>query len=327
MEINCKLYFTLKFFLGIFIAILFQCIPTLEKIPAHQLLLLETVACLSPSGCQARTESTTVATTGTGNLSPSGLSYSPASSSLVINIAITNLSPTVTGTVASYSISPTLPTGLAFNTTTGVISGTPTVLSASSNYTVTATNSFGSATVVVTIQVLNGKRIFVTGIGYKPGSVVGNAYNSATTADTKCNSDASRPAGPNPYKAMLVDSTRRASITPNAGDGQLDWVFKPNMSYERPDGTAIGNSNANSLLQFPLTNSIFTAAQYHTGLNSDWTTLNLGNCSDWTDGTSLLNGSGVSGRAEYTTTAILNGAAAVSCGASATGQQLLCVEQ
>lgn len=324
MKLNFKLSLLIQVSLGISCAFFSNCIPSLEKVPAHQLLILETLACLSGNACNANLRSpTTVTTTGTGNQSPSGLSYSPASSIFIINIAITNLSPTVTGTVASYSISPTLPTGLAFNTTTGVISGTPTVISASTNYTVTATNSFGSVSVVVAIQVLNGKRIFVTAIGYKPGS----SYTSAATADARCNADANRPAGPNPYKAMLVDTNRIASITPNIGDGQLDWVFKPNISYERPDGTIIGNTNVGSLLQFPLTNSIAVSGQYHTGLNGDWTTLTFGNCSNWTDGASLLGGSGVSGRAEFTTDGILNGAAAVSCGLSASGQQLLCVEQ
>lgn len=159
MKLNFKLTGLIPFSLGISFAFFSNCIPSLEKVPAHQLLILETLACLTENGCNSNSRSPTVVTPGTGtetgNQSPSGLSYSPASSSLVINIAITNLSPTVTGTVASYSITPTLPTGLAFNTTTGVISGTPTVLSASTNYTVTATNTFGSTTSILSIQVLN----------------------------------------------------------------------------------------------------------------------------------------------------------------------------
>lgn len=43
------------------------------------------------------------------------------------------------GAVTQYSITPTLPTGLSFDATTGLISGTPTVTSAATDYTITAT--------------------------------------------------------------------------------------------------------------------------------------------------------------------------------------------
>ncbi|MHA8062372.1 putative Ig domain-containing protein, partial [Aquirufa beregesia] len=57
---------------------------------------------------------------------PSALSYTTPNV-YSVGTGITSLTPTVTGTVTSYSISTPLPTGLSFNTTTGVISGTPTV--------------------------------------------------------------------------------------------------------------------------------------------------------------------------------------------------------
>jgi len=64
------------------------------------------------------------------------------------------ISPNSTGgAVASYSISPGLPAGLNFNTGTGVISGTPTTVTAGANYTVTATNVTASANFVVNITV------------------------------------------------------------------------------------------------------------------------------------------------------------------------------
>jgi acetyltransferase-like isoleucine patch superfamily enzyme len=58
-----------------------------------------------------------------------------------------NECPIVTGTApVTLSISPSLPSGLSFNTSTGCITGTPTVAISSTAYTVTATNSFGSGT-------------------------------------------------------------------------------------------------------------------------------------------------------------------------------------
>ena len=85
-------------------------------------------------------------------VAPSGLTYtSPATAT--IGVAITALTPTVTGTVTTYSVSPALPAGLAIDATTGAISGTATSLTASATYTVTATNSAGNTTFALSLQV------------------------------------------------------------------------------------------------------------------------------------------------------------------------------
>lgn len=86
-------------------------------------------------------------------VAPSALSYTTPNS-FSIGSPITNLSPTITGSPALYSVSPALPTGLSLNTTNGVISGTPTVANAATNYTVTATNASGSTNATVSIAVL-----------------------------------------------------------------------------------------------------------------------------------------------------------------------------
>lgn len=52
-----------------------------------------------------------------------------------------------------YSISPALPAGLTLNTQTGVISGTPTSVTAATDYTITATNASGSSQAVLNIAV------------------------------------------------------------------------------------------------------------------------------------------------------------------------------
>ena len=77
--------------------------------------------------------------------------------------AITALTPSVTGWVDNYSISSALPAGLSFNTATGAISGTPTVVSTSTTYTITATNSAGSGTFDLTLAV-NPKALTMTGL-------------------------------------------------------------------------------------------------------------------------------------------------------------------
>jgi large repetitive protein len=58
-------------------------------------------------------------------VAPSNLSYSSSTLNLTVGTAMTSLSPTVTGIVTSYRVSPALPSGLSLNSSTGVISGTP----------------------------------------------------------------------------------------------------------------------------------------------------------------------------------------------------------
>ena len=81
------------------------------------------------------------------DVAPSSIIYSPSSLSLTKDVTMSAATPQSSGgTVTSWSISGTLPAGLSFSTSTGTISGTPTVLSSIAYYTVTATNTGGSAT-------------------------------------------------------------------------------------------------------------------------------------------------------------------------------------
>ena len=90
------------------------------------------------------------------DIAPSALAYSSNPATYNKGTAIPNNTPASSGgAIVSYAVSPTLPAGLALNTSTGVISGTPTVVVAQSNYTVTATNAGGSTTTTLTITVNN----------------------------------------------------------------------------------------------------------------------------------------------------------------------------
>jgi len=83
---------------------------------------------------------------------PSALNYaSPVTATSGITIA--NLAPAVTGTVTSYSVAPALPAGLVIDSSTGVISGTPTAVSATATYVVTASNAGGSTNFTLSITI------------------------------------------------------------------------------------------------------------------------------------------------------------------------------
>jgi len=85
-------------------------------------------------------------------VAPSNLNYSAAAHGTV-GIAFASLTPTVSGSVTSCSVAPALPAGLTLNTTTGVISGTPTAAAVVTTYTVTASNAGGSTTFAIAITI------------------------------------------------------------------------------------------------------------------------------------------------------------------------------
>ncbi len=112
------------------------------------------------------------------DVAPSSLTYTTNPALYVYGTPISNNVPSSVGSpVVSYSVSPALPAGLVLNTATGVISGTPTAITASATYTITATNNGGSATVGLNITVLaSSPKLLV-------GSYAGvGEYNSSTGA-------------------------------------------------------------------------------------------------------------------------------------------------
>ena len=111
-----------------------------------------TITATNPDGSSTTSLNITVI-----DIAPSALSYSSNPATYRIEQEITLNAPTNSGgAVVSYAVSPALPAGLALNTTTGMISGTPTALSTSANYTITATNTGGSTTAQLNIAVEEG---------------------------------------------------------------------------------------------------------------------------------------------------------------------------
>jgi sugar lactone lactonase YvrE len=66
--------------------------------------------------------------------------------------------------MTGYNISPSLPTGLTFNLLTGQISGTPTVVTAETSYTITGYNFYGSSSTAVSIATVT-MPVFDTNLG------------------------------------------------------------------------------------------------------------------------------------------------------------------
>jgi|GEM_PF-4817752 len=85
------------------------------------------------------------------------LSYANPEQLLALGQTIIPIKPSDSGApITSYRIEPALPAGLNFDTATGIISGTPTAVSAVVIYAITATNAADSATTGLALAVEAG---------------------------------------------------------------------------------------------------------------------------------------------------------------------------
>lgn len=87
---------------------------------------------------------------------PTGLAYARNPASYTLHETVWNTPTHGGGPVSSYVVSPLLPAGLLLNPSTGVISGYPSALASTADYTITATGAGGSTQVVVRIAVPSG---------------------------------------------------------------------------------------------------------------------------------------------------------------------------
>ena len=103
---------------------------------------------------------TVTATSDTAAPPPPAFTYSAASVSTISGSALPTTSPVSTGgDINSYSVSPSLPNGINLNTTTGVISGTPTSSSPTTTYVVTGTQTSTGLQTTANVSITVNKRV------------------------------------------------------------------------------------------------------------------------------------------------------------------------
>lgn len=139
---------------------------------------------------EASTSSSSSSSASGATSAPQGLGFSSPQFKMIPGVSV-NYIPTVTGTVDSWSLSPALPTGLTFNTSDGSISGTPDTSYLTSGYpqttfTITATNSFGSASKNFQLQVVGSGGVVWTVIDGNSGGDTTAGTNSMKY-DSTCN--------------------------------------------------------------------------------------------------------------------------------------------
>ncbi|HTI58538.1 beta-propeller fold lactonase family protein [Mucilaginibacter sp.] len=118
--------------------------------------------------------------------------------------------------LTGYTIDKPLPAGMTFDPTTGKISGTPTVLSPSTDYTVTAYNAGGSSVTVVNIAVTNDIPTIIAGT---PSGNISACFGSAS-------------ATPNIQQFTVSGDGLTGNITVTAPPG-FEISLAPNSGYAK----------------------------------------------------------------------------------------------
>ena len=175
-----------------------------------------TVTASGPGGSTTTTLTITV-----NDQPPTQFSYAAGTATYTVNATITENDPTnMGGAITSFSVSPALPAGVSLSTTTGDITGTPTAVTPLAKYTVTATNTGGIATAVLTITISPASTAPLAapaGLAYKPG-------NATYTAGIAIPANVPNSTGgvPLPYTDPSGNPIPAYSISPALPQGM--WI-------------------------------------------------------------------------------------------------------
>ncbi|KAK8797305.1 hypothetical protein WA158_004513 [Blastocystis sp. Blastoise] len=214
------------------------------------------------------------------------IAYNPATISTNINVAITPITPTITGYATSWTITPTLPSGLVFNTANGQISGTPVVAVATSSYLVTATNPNTSGTTSISITVINPQ---CAADGTWPITAAGQTASIACT-DTQKEGQMTRICGSNAiwgavndactYKAPVISGINSAysiykndafSLTPIVQYYVQSWTITPALPTGLTLNSQSGSINGAPTISTSLTSYTLTALNPNKQTNTQFT--------------------------------------------------------
>ncbi|WP_234997887.1 gliding motility-associated C-terminal domain-containing protein [Mucilaginibacter sp. OK098] len=163
------------------------------------------------------------------------------------NLIIGDMNSVKKVSISGYTIDKQLPAGLNSDPTTGIISGTPTALSPSANYTINAYNSGGSNTTVVNIAVGLTKVLKQSIITLPPQQPTGlDASNNYDPKATSTNNE-----------TPIIYTSSNPSVATVTPDGLLIHVIAPGITTI----TAYQKGNANYSDATPV-QQILTVVEY-----------------------------------------------------------------
>jgi hypothetical protein len=171
-------------------------------------------------------------------IAPSQLLYPTSTLKGTVGSALPADTPTVTGTVTSWSINPALPAGLSLSGANGAISGTPLVGSPTTTYTVTAANSFGATTAQLTAIVMDPNQVPPSALSY-PSSNIGAVVGFPIPTDT--------PTVQGVVTSWLVTPILPTGLTLNSSNGTISGtptLAQPAASYVVTAASSLGSTFA-----------------------------------------------------------------------------------
>ncbi len=169
---------------------------------------------------------------------PQSLGFSSPQFRMIPGVSV-NYVPSVTGTADSWSLSPSLPNGLTFNTADGSISGTPDTAYLTSGYpsttfTITATNSAGSKSATFQLQVLaSGDKVWTVINGVSGGDTT--AGTNSMKYDATCNCL---------YIAGVTSTNLDGQTRPSTGSNSSGYLSKYDLNGNRIWTRLYGTSGA-----------------------------------------------------------------------------------
>ena len=223
------------------------CVPNMDRSPLEYTWLSRVLSpsntstgqtASAPAPVTAPTTTTTTAVTPTLPTPPTqpvlSLSYSLTEYVLPANVALTSLSPTVTGIISTCAVTPTLPTGLTLDGLTCAISGTPTTQTPSTTYTISATSANGNASASISIRISSttAYRVLYYTYGSTTATRVYGQAGSYSTANSNNGGISASSLNAPQYATMdssgnvyASDAQNRVLFFPNSGSLTATKVY------------------------------------------------------------------------------------------------------
>ena len=170
---------------------------------------------------------------------PVNLTYSDNPAVYPVNTLIAPNTPSNGGgAIAIYSVSPALPAGLSLDPVTGVITGTPTVVTAAASHQVTGSNGSGSATASLSITVTGG-----SGGPAVPTLVQSVSYGANAPSRSTSSAHYTFPM-PNRWGAgnavvVFLDISHGNAVSSLVDDAGNSWPTTPAVSADAGSGLLV----------------------------------------------------------------------------------------